>query len=71
MENGIIKIEKALLREDIILCVKILNTTLIKEINENSFLSDNLKKEGKPTPDLIKAKAAVERLNTLLSEYIK
>jgi hypothetical protein len=76
MENKSIKIEKLLIEEDILSCVKIINhclTNMSTEGNnglqlEPSYLKD---KDGKTRPLLEKAKVAVERLNILLDEYSK
>ncbi len=69
MENNI-KIEKSLIKEDILMCVEILNSTLIEKIGDKNYLSYRLKKE-KNYNTLNKAKAAVARLTILLDEFSK
>lgn len=70
MDNRNMKIEKTLIGDDIVSCVNILQSILIKEVGTNKYLaSDSLKKDGKTTYLFSKAKAAAERLNILLEAY--
>ena len=69
MENKSIKIDKLIINEDIINCLNIINDNITTEINGRKTISAYLKKDGKPTYNLLKAKAAVERLNVLIEEY--
>ena len=71
MENKTMKIDMTLIGDDIVSCVKILKSTLIKEVDGNMLLADFLTKGGEATYPLLKAKAAAERLNVLLNEYAK
>ena len=73
MENKSIKIEKLLIEEDILSCVKIINSSLTTVINNNIQLNSSyLKfKDGTSMPSLERAKVALERLNILLDEYSK
>lgn len=69
MENKSMKIEKLIINEDIINCLNIINNNITTEINGKKSISAYLKKDGKPTYQLLKAKAAAERLNILIDEY--
>ena len=69
MDNNI-KIDKVLIKEDIILCIEIINNTLIYNIGDKNYLSYQLKKE-KDSKSLNKAKAAANRLVILLEEFSK
>ena len=71
MENNTMKIEKLLITEDLLNCLNILSSNLTTETNSKTTISAYLKKDGKPTYQLLKAKAAAERLNILLEEFIK
>ena len=69
MDNNI-KIDKVLIKEDIVLCVEILNNALLNKIGDKNYLSNQLKKE-KDSKSLNKAKAAAKRLVFLLDEFSK
>lgn len=69
MENNM-KIDKVLIKEDIVLCVEILNNVLLNKIVDKNYLSNQLKKE-KDSKSLNKAKAAAKRLVLLLDEFSK
>lgn len=69
MENKSMKIDKLIINEDIINCLNIINNNITTEINGKKSISAYLKKDGKPTYQLLKAKAAAERLNILIDEY--
>ena len=72
MENKSIKIEKLLIEDDILSCVKIINSCLTTVTNNELHLGPYLKdKDGKTMTRLEKAKVAIERLNILLDEYSK
>ena len=65
-----INIDKVLIKEDIVLCVEILNNALLNKIGDKNYLSNQLKKE-KDYKSLNKAKAAAKRLVFLLDEFSK
>jgi hypothetical protein len=69
MDNNI-KIDKFLIKEDIVLCVEIINNTLLNKIGDKNYLSNQLKKES-DSKSLNKAKAAAKRLVILLDEFSK
>jgi hypothetical protein len=68
--NNNINMDKVLIKEDIVLCVEIINKTLLYNIGDKNYLSPQLKKE-KDFKSLNKAKAAAKRLVLLLDEFSK
>lgn len=60
------KIDYSLVKEDIVSCVRILQSTLVREVDGKVSFPEYVKRQNEPIKGILKAKAAAARLNVLL-----